>query len=256
MTNLLIDQFICRQDNFGVLAHDPESGHTVSIDAPDAPTIIAHCQKAGWKLTHLLITHHHPDHVEGIPALKEAFDPLVIGPAPEASRISGLDLGYTDGESFDFAGREVVVIHTPGHTLGHVNFHFPEDKLLFSGDTLFALGCGRLFEGTPADMHASLMKLAALPDDTTVYCGHEYTLSNAKFALSVDPDNSALAERFDRIAEMRAKDIATLPTAIGYEKRTNPFMRTDDPAIRAHLGMTDASDIEVFAELRARKDRF
>lgn len=256
MTTLLIEQFICRDDNFGVLIHDPMTGETASIDAPDATAIRMHLDRAGWRLTHILVTHHHPDHVEGIPALKEAYGARVIGPKPEADRIAGLDAAYGDGESFEFSGRRVEVIHTPGHTLGHVCFHIPSEKLLFSADTLFALGCGRVFEGTLDDMWHSLEKLAALPDDTTVYCGHEYTLSNARFARSVDPDNAALAERFDRITEMRARNVATLPTAIGYEKRTNPFLRPHDAAIRRHLGMETASDAEVFAELRRRKDRF
>lgn len=256
MKTLLIEQFICRQDNFGVLVNDPMSGDTAAIDAPDARAIESHLAQSDWALTHLLITHHHADHVEGIPALKEKYAPLVIGPEPEVSKISGLDETYGDGDHFTFAGRRVDVIHTPGHTLGHVCYHLPEEKLLFAADTLFALGCGRLFEGTPADMWGSLQKLMALPDDTTIYCGHEYTLANARFAMSVDPDNAALADRLERIAEMRDKDIPTLPTAMGYEKRTNPFLRPDDPKIRAHLGMKEASNEEVFAELRRRKDNF
>lgn len=252
----MIEQFTCRDDNFGVLIHDPMTGETAAIDAPDAAAIRKHLDQAGWRLTHIFITHHHIDHVEGIPDLKDAYGAKVIGPKPEADKIAGLDETYGDGEHFEFAGRRIDVIHTPGHTLGHVCFHIPSEKLLFAADTLFALGCGRLFEGTPADMWASLQKLAALPDDTTVYCGHEYTLSNARFALSVDPDNSALADRFDRITEMRAKNVSTLPTAIGYEKRTNPFLRPHDPAIRRHLNMVDATDGEVFAELRRRKDTF
>lgn len=252
----MIEQFTCREDNFGVLIHDPMTGETAAIDAPDAAVIRKHLDQAGWRLTHIFITHHHIDHVEGIPELKDAYGAKVIGPQPEADKIAGLDETYGDGDNFDFAGRRVDVIHTPGHTLGHVCFHIPSEKLLFAADTLFALGCGRLFEGTPADMWGSLQKLAALPDDTTVYCGHEYTLSNARFALSVDPDNSALADRFDRITEMRAKHVSTLPTAIGYEKRTNPFLRPHDPSIRRHLNMVDATDGEVFAELRRRKDNF
>lgn len=257
MTSLMIDQFICRQDNFGVLIHDPMTGDTASIDAPDGTAIRKHLEQADWKLTHILVTHHHEDHVDGIAALKTAYGARVIGPKPEADRIAGLDETYGDGDTFTFAGREVRVIHTPGHTLGHVCFYIPEEKLLFAADTLFALGCGRVFEGTLDDMYNSLVKLAALPDDTTVYCGHEYTLSNARFAMSVDPDNSALADRFERITEMREKNIVTLPTALGYEKRTNPFLRTSDPAIRAHLGMdAGASNAAVFAELRKRKDNF
>jgi len=253
---LMIEQFTCRQNNFGVLIHDPMTGDTASIDAPDGEMIANYLDQAGWHLSHLLITHHHPDHVEGIPLLKDKYGSKVYGPALEAKGIAGLDHPQNDGDSFEFAGRKVEVILTPGHTLGHICYHMPEEKLLFTADTLFALGCGRLFEGTPSDMWTSLQKLMTLPDDTTVYCGHEYTLANAKFAISVDPDNAALIDRFERITDMRSKDIATLPTAIGYEKRTNPFLRVSDPAIRAHLNMMDASDLEVFAELRHRKDNF
>ncbi|PWV98108.1 hydroxyacylglutathione hydrolase [Hoeflea marina] len=256
MTGLMIEQFTCRQDNFGVLVHDPMTGETASIDAPDARVIEDRLAQCGWNLTHIFVTHHHGDHVEGIAALKHAHHARVIGPAAEAAKIADLDETCGDGDTFEFAGRQVRVISTPGHTLGHICFYIADDRLLFAGDTLFALGCGRLFEGTAADMSGSLQKLAALPDDTTTYCGHEYTLSNARFAVSVDPDNQALAERLDHIVELRGKGIATLPTAIGYEKRTNPFLRAGDPGIRRQLGMESASDQEVFAELRRRKDSF
>lgn len=256
MTSLLIEQFTCRQDNFGVVLHDSLTGETASIDAPDGSRIASRLGEDGWKLTHLLITHHHPDHVEGIPALAEAYSPKVIGPADEASKITGLTQTVSDSDTFEFAGRTVHVISTPGHTSGHICFYIPDEKLLFAGDTLFALGCGRLFEGSPADMHGSLARLAELPDDTRVYCGHEYTQSNARFAISVDPDNETLAKRMEDITELRSKRLPTLPTTIGFEKRTNPFMRTEDPAIRKQLGMETSSDLEVFTELRRRKDSF
>ncbi|OCW58267.1 hydroxyacylglutathione hydrolase [Hoeflea olei] len=256
MTNLMIEQFTCRQDNFGVILHDPLTGETASIDAPDGTAISKRVADNGWRLTHVFVTHHHPDHVEGLPALTETQAPEVIGPAAEADKIKGLTQTLRDGDTFDFAGRTVQVISTPGHTAGHICFYIAGEDLLFAGDTLFALGCGRLFEGSPADMFASLNRLGALPDRTRVYCGHEYTQSNARFALSVDPDNAALAERAAEIDTLRAKGLATLPTTIGYEKRTNPFLRAGDPAIRSHLGMQGASDEAVFAELRQRKDRF
>lgn len=256
MTSLIIEQFICRQDNFGVILHDPLTGETATIDAPDGDTIASHLKPGSWNLTHLLITHHHPDHVEGIPALTAAYAPKVIGPDAEAAKIGGLTNTLNDGDTFEFAGRKVEVISTPGHTAGHICFHIPDEQLLFAGDTLFALGCGRLFEGSPQDMFTSLSRLAALPDETRVYCGHEYTRSNAAFAITVDPDNMALAERKAEIAGLLEKGLATLPTTIGFEKRTNPFMRTGDPAIRKALGMENASNLEVFTELRARKDRF
>ncbi len=254
MAPLEIELFACRSDNFGVLLHDPETGATASIDAPEEKPILDALARRGWTLSHIFTTHHHGDHVDANLALKKRFGATIIGPARES--IPGIDRKVDGGDSFDFAGRRVEVIATPGHTRGHICFHLPEEKLLFAADTLFALGCGRLFEGTPADMWTSLCKLAALPDETVVYFGHEYTLSNARFAVTVDPQNAALAKRADDIAALRAKGGFTAPTTIGLEKATNPFLRAADPAIRRHLGMERASDAEVFAEIRGRKDRF
>ncbi|WP_242218730.1 hydroxyacylglutathione hydrolase [Shinella zoogloeoides] len=254
MAPLEIELFACRSDNFGVLLHDPETGATASIDAPEEKPILDALARRGWTLSHIFTTHHHGDHVDANLALKKRFGATIIGPARES--IPGIDRKVDGGDSFDFAGRRVEVIATPGHTRGHICFHLPEEKLLFAADTLFALGCGRLFEGTPADMWASLSKLAALPDDTIVYFGHEYTLSNARFAVTVDPQNAALAKRADDIEAQRAKGGFTAPTTIGLEKATNPFLRAADPAIRRHLGIERAGDAEVFAEIRGRKDRF
>jgi hydroxyacylglutathione hydrolase len=256
MANLELDLFLCRTDNFGVLVHDPVSGATASIDAPEEQPILGALKRRGWTLTHILTTHHHPDHVSANLALKEAFGVTIIGPENEASKIPGIDRTIGDGGHFDFAGHRVNVFETPGHTAGHICFHFPEDQLLFSADTLFALGCGRLFEGTPAQMWASLQKLMALPDETTVYFGHEYTQSNARFALTVDPQNEALKKRAADIDAIRARDEPTAPTTLGLEKQTNPFLRPHDAGIRTHLDMPDASDAEVFAEIRKRKDSF
>ncbi|MBW9065334.1 hydroxyacylglutathione hydrolase [Rhizobium herbae] len=256
MANLELDLFLCRTDNFGVLVHDPETGATASIDAPEEQPILGALKRRGWTLTHILTTHHHPDHVSANLSLKEAFDATIIGPENEAGKIPGIDRMIGDGGHFQFAGHRVDVFETPGHTAGHICFHFPDDKLLFSADTLFALGCGRLFEGTPAQMWASLQKLMALPDDTTVYFGHEYTQSNARFALTVDPQNDALKKRAAEIDALRAKDEPTAPTTLGLEKQTNPFLRPHDTGIRTHLGMESASDAEVFAEIRKRKDNF
>ncbi len=256
MAPLEIELFGCRTDNFGVLLHDAASGTTASIDAPEEKPILDALARRGWQLTHILTTHHHQDHVEANEALKARFGTVIIGPAREKDKIPGIDRTVDDGDRFDFAGRPVEVIWTPGHTAGHICYHLPEDRLLFAADTLFALGCGRLFEGTPAQMWQSLSRLAALPDDTTVYFGHEYTLSNARFALSVDPDNAALKERATDIERIRAAGRFTAPTTIGLEKRTNPFLRAADPGIRKVLVMPDASDSEVFAEIRHRKDRF
>jgi hydroxyacylglutathione hydrolase len=253
---LEVVQFPCRSDNFGVLLHDAASGQTASIDAPELAPIVEILEARGWALTHILTTHHHVDHVEANLELKARYNCVVIGPHGEADRIPGIDQRVSGGEHFSFAGRRVEVIDCPGHTLGGISLYVPSEKLLFAADTLFALGCGRLLEGTPAQMWASLSKLMALADDTVVYCGHEYTLSNAKFALSIDPDNEALVTRAMEIERLRAAGQPTLPTTIGLEKATNPFLRAGDGHIRERLGMAMASDGEVFAEIRKRKDNF
>ncbi len=255
MANLEFHQFTCLDDNFGVLIHDPDSGDTASLDAPEAKKVRDALTDTGWNLTHILVTHHHGDHIQGIPELKDAFGCHVIGPAAEAGKIPTLDQTFGDGDEFSFGGEPVRVISTPGHTLGMINFYFPQSGVVFTGDTLFALGCGRIFEGDPQMMWHSLTKLMALPADTIVYCGHEYTLANAKFSVTIDPENSALASRMDEIEALRAAGKPTLPTTIGKELETNPFLRAADPEIRANLGMTGASDAEVFAEIRGRKDR-
>lgn len=256
MRPLDIELFACRSDNFGVLLHDPATGATASIDAPEEKPILEALARRGWQLTHIFTTHHHGDHVEANAALKSRFGATIIGPAREADRIPGLDQAVNDGDRFDFAGHPVDVIWTSGHTAGHVCYHLPDDGLLFAADTLFALGCGRLFEGTAADMWRSLSKLAALPEETAVYFGHEYTLSNARFAITIDPDNAALRDRTAEIERMRSEGRFTAPTTIGLERATNPFLRAADPGIRKVLGMPNATDTEVFAEIRARKDRF
>lgn len=253
---LMVEQFMCRSDNFGVLLHDPATGQTAIIDAPEEAPILQAIERTGWQPTHIFTTHHHPDHVEANLALKERFGLTIIGPKAEADKIPGIDRQVVDGETFEFSGHKAHVIETPGHTAGHVCYHIPEAGLLFAGDTLFALGCGRLFERGPADMYASMVKLAALPLETVVHCGHEYTQSNARFALSVDPDNPALRERAKKIDELRANDLPTLPTTLLAEMATNPFLRWHDAGIRRNLGMESATDAEVFAELRKRKDVF
>ncbi len=255
MTNLQFHQFECLDDNFGVLVHDPDTGDTASIDAPDAVPVREALAHKGWKLSHILVTHHHADHTQGIDELKSAFGCHVIGPGAEAGKIPSLDQTVDDGDEFTFGGEPVKVISTPGHTLDMVNFYFPESGVVFTGDTLFALGCGRIFEGDPAMMWHSLAKLAKLPGETIVYCGHEYTLANARFAVTVDPENSALSSRMAEIEALRKAGKPTLPTTIELELATNPFLRPHDAAIRANLGMQDADDAAVFAEIRGRKDR-
>jgi hydroxyacylglutathione hydrolase len=253
---LQIDQFMCRSDNFGVLVHDEASGETALIDAPQEQPILAAVERTGWTPNLILTTHHHGDHVEANLALKQRFGLRIVGPEAEAAKIPGIDDTVEDGSVIPFGDEEIRVIATPGHTAGHVSYHFPKSKLAFTADTLFALGCGRLFEAKAPVMLQSLKKLAALPPETTVYCGHEYTQANARFALSVDPTNSALRERAAKIDRLRLEGKPTLPTTIGVELATNPFLRWHDPTIRRNLGMETASDEEVFAEIRKRKDVF
>jgi hydroxyacylglutathione hydrolase len=256
MKSLDLDVFLCRTDNFGVLVHDPETGLTASIDAPDADAVIAAAERRGWTISHIFTTHHHTDHVEGNLALKEKYGCEIIGPINEAVAIPGLDRTMADGDTFLFGDHPVSVIETPGHTAGHICYNFVEDKLLFAADTLFALGCGRLFEKPPADMWRSLQKLAVLPDETAIYFGHEYTLSNARFALTIDPDNERLKIRAAEIEALRAEGRFTIPTTLAMEKETNPFLRAADPAIRRNLLMESRTNEEVFAEIRKRKDNF
>ncbi len=256
MPKLDIHPFICRQDNYGVLVHDAGTGLTASIDAPEASAIERELEHKGWKLTHILATHHHADHVEGNLALKRKWNAKIIGPKAEASQIPGIDLGVSDGETYDFAGREVKVIATPGHTKGHIVLHLAQEKLLFAGDTLFALGCGRVIEGTLAEMWASLDKLHKLPPATSFHCGHEYTEANARFALTIEPGNQALIARAEKIRTQRAKGQMTLPGTIGEELATNVFLRPESKEIRQVLGMAMAGKADVFAEIRKRKDAF
>ncbi len=251
---LEIEQFMCRSDNFGVLARDAATGETAIIDAPEVGPILAAIERTGWTPTVILTTHHHPDHVEGNLALKEKFGLTIIGPESEAGRIPGIDRMVKDGETFRFGSETVRVIETPGHTAGHVCYHFPDSRIAFTGDTLFSLGCGRLFERKAPDMFASLKKLTALPLETTIYCGHEYTQSNARFALTIDPTNSALKTRAAEVDRLRALGLPTLPTTLMQEMATNPFLRSHDPVIRRNLGMEGATDEAVFAEIRKRKD--
>jgi len=253
---LQIEQFMCLSDNFGVLIHDPDTGRTASIDAPDAAAIAAAAKAKDWTLTDIMVTHHHYDHTQGIPALKEEFGCRVTGPKGEADKIPGIDVALSESEAYSFGDYDFDVIETPGHTAGHIVYHSPKAGVLLAGDTLFSLGCGRLFERGAAEMWGGLKKLKALPGETMLYCGHEYTLSNARFAVTVDPHNEALAKRAAEVEALREKGEPTLPVSLATEFVTNPFLRADDPAIRAHLGMEAASDEAVFAEIRKRKDNF
>jgi len=254
MSELQTHQFPCREDNYGVLIHDAEAGVTASIDAPDAGAVKDALAEKGWALTHILTTHHHADHTGGNAQLKAETDCRIIGPRGEADKVAGIDERVGEGDTFAFGGFEVRVLDTPGHTAGHISYFLPEAKVAFVGDTMFAMGCGRLFEGSAETMWSSLSKIMALPQDTTVYCGHEYTLSNAKFALSIDPENAALKDRVREVEALRDAGKPTLPTTIAIELQTNPFLRAGDVAVRRHLGMSDAPDWQVFREIRQRKD--
>jgi len=255
MPKLDIEQFACLYDNYAVLIHDEEAGVTASIDAPDADTILERLNATGWRLTHLLITHHHGDHTGGNLQLKEATGCTIIGPRSEADRIPGIDRGVGEGDSIPFGGFEIRVLDTPGHTVGHIAYWIPEARVAFVGDTLFAMGAGRIFEGSAEMMWNSLKKIMELPRDTEIYCGHEYTAANAKFALTVDPENPALQNRAKEVDQLRAKGKATLPTRLDRELETNPFLRPHVSAIRAKLGMLHAPDWQVFAEIRERKNK-
>jgi len=250
-----IHQFLCLKDNFGVLIHDPSTRSTAAIDAPAAAPILAALAARKWDLTDILITHHHLDHVQGIADLKARFPRArVVGPAKEAAKIGGLNLAAGEGDGVMTGALEARVVEVPGHTSGHIAYWFEDEDILFAGDTLFAMGCGRPFEERPEVLFHSLMKLAALPGETQVYCGHEYTVANARFALTVDPSNAILKERAGEAARQREAGEFTLPTTITIELATNPFLRADDRDIKAGLGMAGADPVAVFTKLRERKN--
>ncbi|GLK53698.1 MAG: hydroxyacylglutathione hydrolase [Oceanicaulis sp.] len=256
MSDLLIRQFPCLSDNYGFLVHDPETGETATIDTPDADRILAEADAAGWRITQIWNTHHHFDHAGGNAAVRAATGARIIAPGYDAHRIPDIDVPVSDGDTVALGRHEARVLFTPGHTLGHVCYHFADDRIAFVGDTLFALGCGRLFEGSPEQMWTSLSRLAAWPEETRIYCAHEYTQANAAFALSVDPDNRDLQAYAAAVEAERARGEPTVPTTIGAELAANPFLRPADPAIRKRLGLEAADDATVFAEIRRRKDNF
>lgn len=256
MSALQVHQFPCLGDNYGYLVHDPESGLTASIDSPDAKAIQRELAGQGWKLDFILNTHHHADHAGGNLALKSSTGCKIVGAHADAERIPGIDVLVRAGDSFALGKHTARIIETPGHTRAHICYLFEADRAAFVGDTLFSMGCGRLFEGTPAQMWTSLQKIMQLPDETRIYCAHEYTQSNGRFALSLEPDNTALHARMLEVAALRAADQPTVPSTLGTEKATNPFLRPASPELRATLGLAAATDTEVFAETRKRKDQF
>ena len=249
-------QFLCLKDNYGVLVHDPATGATAAIDAPEAAPVEAALAATGWKLTDILVTHHHADHTGGIAELKARHKCRVVAPRREAAKIPVVDIEVGEGDRVKVGSLTADVIETPGHTLGQVNYFFPDDKLLFAGDTLFSIGCGRVIEGTPELMWQSLLKLRALPDDTALYCGHEYTDANIRFALTIESGNAALQARAAEAKRQIAAGQPTVPSRLGEEKRANVFLRADDPGVAAAVGLAGAPAVQVFAEVRARKTKF
>jgi hydroxyacylglutathione hydrolase len=255
MAKLDIHQFPCLSDNYGVLIRDAEAGVTAAIDAPDANQVAAALKEKGWRLTHILTTHHHGDHTAGNLALKAETKCTIIGPRGEAAKVPGIDNQVGEGDSFKLGSFEVRVLDTPGHTAGHITYWIPSAGVAFVGDTLFAIGCGRVIEGNAQVMWTSLQKLMALPKETLVYCGHEYTQANAKFALTIEPENAALVKRAKEVDQLRAAGKPTLPTNIGIELETNPFLRPSVPAIQRRLGLVGKPEWQIFGEIRERKNR-
>lgn len=256
MGKLEIHQFPTRSDNYGVLIHDSETGATAAIDAPEAEPILKALQEKGWSLSEILVTHHHADHTAGIDSLKKKTGCTVYGPAREAGLIAGLDVEVKEGDTVEVGNAKGHVMETPGHTRGHVSYFFPEDGAVFVGDTLFSVGCGKLLEGDAPTMWTSLSKLAVLPPETEVYCGHEYTGANCRFALTIEPGNEVLQARAAQVAENDAQGRPSLPTTIGLELDTNPFLRASSPEIQARLGLEGQPLDVVFGEIRKLKDRF
>ena len=250
-----IHLFPCLQDNYGVLLHDSASGATAAIDAPEAAAVEAALTAKGWRLTDILVTHHHADHTGGIAALKEHHRCRVVAPHGEAARIPLVDVTVREGEKVRVGSLEGLVYETPGHTAGHISYFFAPEKVAFVGDTLFSIGCGRVIEGTPEMMWQSLLKLRGLPNDTRIYCGHEYTQANIRFAKTIEPANAALAAREKEADKLRAERKPTIPSTIGQEKAANPFLRADLPEVAKSVGLSGKPAWQVFAEIRERKNR-
>ena len=244
----------CLSDNYAFLAHDAITGATAVVDVPEAAPIEAALKARGWSLTDILITHHHDDHIQGVDALRAATGARVVGAAADAHRLPDLDVALAEGESVSVGSVAGEVLDVSGHTVGHIAFVFP--GVAFTADSLMALGCGRLFEGDAPTMWASLSKLAALPSETLICSGHEYTSANGAFAVTVDPDNAALKARVADVAQARAAGQPTVPSTLAEELATNPFLRATAPEVKAFLGMDGAPDSDVFAEIRRRKDNF
>lgn len=246
----------CLTDNYAYLIHDAETGQTAVVDVPEPGPVLAVLSARQWRLTDILITHHHPDHIQGVDTLRAQTGAMVLGAAADAHRLPRLDLALTEADSFSIGREFARVIDAPGHTIGHIAFYFPQSGLAFTADSLMAGGCGRLFEGTARQMHATLQKFASLPPETMICSGHEYTAANLRFAATIEPDNPALAARIAEVASARAANRATVPVKLSVELATNPYLRVHLPQVKAAVGLPDAEDVAVFAEIRARKDKF
>ena len=252
---LTIHQFPCLSDNYGYLAHDPVSGETAAIDTPDADKYLAEAEAQGWTITAIWNTHWHPDHAGGNLKIKDATGCTIIGPKGEAEKIPGIDQAVSGGDAVSLGDMTAHVLDVPGHTLGHILFHLPQAKTAFVGDAVFALGCGRVFEGDMPMMWRSMQAVKALPSETTLYCAHEYTQSNARFAETIETDNAALKAYIAEIDDKRSRGERTVPMGLARELETNPFLRADIPALQAAMGHPgDAA--ATFGEIRGRKDRF
>jgi hydroxyacylglutathione hydrolase len=251
-----IHAFLCLQDNIGVLIHDATTGACAAIDAPDEEAILAALAKKGWTLSDILVTHRHSDHVQAVEALKSRTGCRVVAPVKAREAVPSADLWVREGDGVLVGTLEARILETPGHCMDHVSYWFEQNGVLFAGDTLFTLGCGRMFEGTYTDFWQTLQRLAALPDQTKVYCGHDYTLSNARFALAADPDNTALKARAKEAEQAKAEGHFLVPTTIGQEKATNPFLRAGEPSVAKTVHKEGASPAEVFQSLREWKNAF
>lgn len=256
MSTLKIHQIPTRRDNYVYLLCEDGQGKVAVVDPSDAGPVIDALEEAGLQLTHILNTHHHGDHIGGNLELKEKYGCTIVGARADHERIAGIDVQVGDGDTYMLGDAAATVFDTPGHTSGHIAYWFADARALFCGDTLFALGCGRVFEGSHDQMWTSLGKLRALPDDTLVYCAHEYTQANAKFALTIETSNDALKARSARIDTMRAAGEPTVPSTMGEERVTNPFLRADVNTVLRDIGMEGAGPVEAFAEIRTRKDNF
>ena len=256
MATLEIEQIQVLKDNFVYLAREPLSGAVAVVDPSVTAPVLERARTLGWRITHILNTHHHPDHTGGNLEIKAATGCVIVGPGHDPDRIPGMDIQVRDGDRYDLGNAGAEVLFVPGHTRGHIAFWFRDSSILFSGDTLFSIGCGRLFEGTPQQMWTSLSRLRALPPETRVYCGHEYTEANIRFAVTLDPDNAALRKREAEVRTLRAAGKFSVPSPMSMERAANPFLRADAPELAAAVGMAGRDPVDVFAEIRRRKDVF